>query len=150
MNSSSAKFSIKFSPRPIQYTIRNVCPLLYLSIGLSVLISTYLALCAWSVCKLQYQSVVCMSLFLCHRRKPISQWTQDIWLNNVLLILAYLQTIQILTFKKFCGFGVLQVSLLCIIGELVGGGVVLWLLVLVTCGRCRQRIRSTLGSWLQE
>ena len=86
------------SPSPIQSTIRNVCPLLYLSIGLSVLISTYLAHCAWSVCKLQYPSVVCMSLFLCHRRKPISQWTQDIWLNNVLLILAYLQTIKKINF----------------------------------------------------
>ena len=82
-----------------------------------------------------------MSLFLCHHRKPIFQWTGDIWLNNVLIILAYPPNFFFKGFKFLACFGVMKISLIRIIGGLVGGGGVLCLLVLLTCDRFRQRIQ---------
>ena len=71
-----------------------------------------------------------MCVCVCHRGKPASRWTGDFWSKSVSLlfgiplnVLDLFVVSMIFSFLTyFLGFWFFATSLLCIIGELAGGG----------------------------
>ena len=80
---------------------------------------------------------------------PASWWTVDFWSKSISLILADKKQVFFGPFQWFLGFWIfigcwsLPTSLLCILGELVGGGSVALAISLVSGDRCH----ATRAKW---